>query len=51
MEINNDNNNNNYNNHYIIINISVHYSKTVLLCNLKCFRCTQAYLYVHICYF
>ena len=35
MAINNDNNNN-YN--IIIIIISVYYSKTVLMCNLRCFR-------------
>ena len=35
----NDNNNNNYNNTVIIFIISVYYSKTVLMCNLRCFRC------------
>ena len=42
MAINNENNTDNYNNNYnniIIIIISVYYSKTVLMCNLRCFRC------------
>ena len=40
MAINNDNNKN-YNIILIIIIliISVYYSKTVLMCNLRCFRC------------
>ena len=40
MVINNYNNNNNYNNIIIIIIIiiSVNYSKTVLMCNLRCSR-------------
>ena len=38
MAIINDNNNNYYNNIIIII-IAVYYSKTVLMCNLRCFRC------------
>ena len=38
MAINYDNNNNNYNNIIFII-ISAYYSKTILMCNLRYFRC------------
>ena len=45
MAITNDNNNNNYSNIVIIIIIinSLCYSKTVLMHNLRCFRCVLIY--------
>ena len=45
MVIYNYNNNNNHTNIIIIIIIiSVYYSKTVLMCNLRCFKCILIHL-------
>ena len=50
MEINNDNNETNNNNYnaiiIIIIIISMYYSKTVLKCILRCFRCILIHPYI-----
>ena len=46
MAINNDNNTNNYTNIMIIIIISAYYSATVLMCNIRCFRCILAHSHI-----